>query len=419
MAMTAESRIDAEARPETGVTAPLGFTAGAASAGVKAASGGLSAADGQLDVAVLYSERAATAAAIFTTNAVKAAPVVISQLNLRDGRARALVANAGNANACTGSQGFKDALLMGKLCADELDLDPAEVLVASTGVIGRPMPMGILGDGIVAAARNRGPAGGDAAARAIMTTDTRSKQAGTAFSAGGRSYAVGGMAKGSGMIHVDMATMLGFLTTDAEVLAPDLAVVLRRAAGASFNMLSIDGDMSTNDMLAIMANGAAGGPPLLPGAGLEELETALTRVCVDLTRQLAADGEGAGRMFTVEVRGAASEDDARAMARAVVSSNLVKTAIHGADPNWGRIVAALGYAGAELVLDKLSVRIGNATVFSGGGGAPELDLEEVRRAFASDEVAIVCDLGLGEAAATAFGCDLTAEYVHINADYTT
>ena len=409
----------AGARPTVGVTAPQGFLAGAASAGIKAASGGLSAAPGQLDVAVLVSERAASAAAVFTTNRVKAAPIVISQLNLRDGAARALVVNAGNANACTGSQGFKDALLMGKVCADELDLDPAEVLVASTGVIGRRLPMPELTDGIRAAAAAVAADGGEGAARAIMTTDTRVKQAGGGFEHAGVAHRVGGMAKGSGMIHIDMATMLGFLTTDAQVPAAELAAALRRAADTSFNMVSVDGDMSTNDMLAILANGAAGGAPLVPGAGLEDFEECLTAVCVDLARQLVRDGEGATRMFTVEVNGAADAAEARAMARTVVSSSLVKTAIHGGDPNWGRIVAALGRAGGELVLDRLTVRIGGAVVFAGGGGIPDVDLEGVRRAFESEEVAIVCDLGLGEGSATAFGCDLSADYVHINADYTT
>ncbi|MGB2939024.1 MAG: bifunctional glutamate N-acetyltransferase/amino-acid acetyltransferase ArgJ [Candidatus Dormiibacterota bacterium] len=415
----AESAAALPERPSLGVTAPLGYVAGAASAGIKAASGGLSAAPGQLDVAVLYSERPATAAAVFTTNKVKAAPVVISQLNLANGMARALVVNAGNANACTGSQGFKDALVMGKLCADELDLDPAEVLVASTGVIGRMMPMDIVHEGVVAASHSLSVDGGAAAARAIMTTDTLPKQAGAAFEYGGRTIRLGGMAKGSGMIHVNMATMLAFVTTDAAVTAPDLAQVVRRVADRSFNMVTIDGDMSTNDMLAVFANGAAGGAPLLPGAGLEEFEAALLGLCVDLSRQLAGDGEGASRLFTVQVRGAASEENAREMARTVACSNLVKTAIHGGDPNWGRVVAALGYSGGELVLDRLSVSIGDTVVFANGAGLSEIDLEAVRRAFEADEVSIVCDLGLGEGDATAFGCDLTADYVRINADYTT
>ncbi len=404
-------------RPATGVTAPLGLAAGAAAAGIK--HGMPTEAGSRLDVAVLYSEHPATAAAVFTTNKVKAAPVVISQLNLSGGTARAVVVNSGNANACTGSQGFKDALLMGKLAADELDLDPSQVLVASTGVIGRYLPMDRIREGVLSAAHTRSTLGGDVAAQAIMTTDTRSKQSSATFTHVGRHYTVGGMAKGSGMIHVNMATMLGFLTTDAAVAAPDLAAVLRRCADRTFNMVSVDGDMSTNDMLTLLANGAAGGPGLVEGDGLEEFEAALLAVCVDLSRQLVRDAEGATRMFTVEVVGATTEQEARTLARTVVSSSLVKAAIHGADPNWGRIVAALGRAGCEIVLDRLRVDIGGITVFRNGGGLAEADLSHVARAFGADEVGIVCDMGLGDGVATAYGCDLTPEYVHINADYTT
>ena len=252
-----------------------------------------------------------------------------------------------------------------------------------------------------------------------MTTDTRSKEAGTSFSHGGVTYRVGGMAKGSGMIHIDMATMLGFVTTDASIAALDLGHALRGAVSRTFNLLTVDGDTSTNDTLAILANGAAGGATLTPGNGLEAFEAALTEVCVDLCKQLARDGEGATRMFTVRITGAAGEDEARTLARTVASSSLVKAAIHGADPNWGRIVAALGRAGCELVLDRLAVSIGGTTVFARGGGLPEADLGAVREAFSADEVAIECDLGLGDGEATAFGCDLTPDYVHINADYTT
>jgi glutamate N-acetyltransferase/amino-acid N-acetyltransferase len=407
-------------RPAIGVTAPLGYLAGAAAAGIKSPdSGEVSGAPDRLDVAVLYSERPATAAAVFTTNLVKAAPVVISQLNLKNGLARALVVNSGNANACTGSQGFKDALVMGKLAADVLDLDPAEVLVASTGVIGRLLPMDRLAAGVLNAAGSLDAANGAAAAGAIMTTDTRRKESVSQFTHGGRLYTIGGMAKGSGMIHINMATMLGFLTTDAALPAAELGDTLTRCVERTFNLVTVDGDTSTNDMLAIFANGAAGGAPLLPGAGLEEFEAALEQVCVDLSKQIARDGEGATRMFTVAVSGAASETDARKLARTVAGSNLVKTAIHGGDPNWGRIVAALGRAGADMVLDKLTVTVGPAVVFHHGAGIAEVDLDQVRRAFESDEVNITCELGLGDGAATAYGCDLSAEYVHINADYTT
>ena len=252
-----------------------------------------------------------------------------------------------------------------------------------------------------------------------MTTDTHPKEAVARFSHGGRTYTVGGMAKGSGMIHINMATLLGFVTSDAPVPAADLAQVLSRCAERSFNLVTIDGDTSTNDMLAVFANGAAGGASLLPGSGLEAFEAALLDVCVSLSKQIAHDGEGATRMFTVTVTGATNDADARNLARTVASSNLVKTAIHGGDPNWGRIVAALGRAGAELVLDRLTVTIADAVVFHNGAGIAEVDLEQVRRAFEGDEVSITCDLQLGEGTATAYGCDLSADYVRINADYTT
>jgi glutamate N-acetyltransferase/amino-acid N-acetyltransferase len=403
------------ARPRIGVTAPLGFTAGVAVARVK----GEGAGEHRPDVAVLHSALPAAAAAVVTTNRVKAAPVVISQLNLADGRARALVVNSGNANACTGSQGFKDALLMAKVCGDELDLDPSEVLVASTGVIGRPMPMDRLSPAIVAAARARSIPGGREAARAIMTTDTVAKEAGARFVHHGHVISVGGMAKGSGMIHVNMATMLGFLTTDAAVEPALLQAALRRCVEDTFNMVTVDGDTSTNDMLAIFANGAAGAPPITEADGLEQLEGALGDVCRELSRAIARDGEGATRLLSVGVTGAASAVDARAAARTVASSNLVKAAIHGGDPNWGRIVAALGRAGCELVLDRVRVAIGGEVVFERGAAISEVDLDRVRAAFERDEVVIACDLGLGDGAATAYGCDLSAEYVHINADYTT
>jgi glutamate N-acetyltransferase/amino-acid N-acetyltransferase len=417
----AVTAVEAEmTRPATGVTAPLGYLAGAAAAGIKSAdSGEVSGAPGRLDVAVLYSDHPATASAVFTTNLVKAAPVVISQLNLKNGSARALVVNSGNANACTGSQGFKDALVMGKLAADALDLDPSEVLVASTGVIGRAMPMDRVAAGVLDAVGALDASNAAAAASAIMTTDTRRKESVGHFSHGSHDYTIGAMAKGSGMIHINMATMLGFMTTDAAIPVDELSQVLGRCVERSFNLVTVDGDTSTNDMLAIFANGAAGGGPLLQGAGLEAFEETLDQVCIDLSKQIARDGEGATRMFTVAIVGADSEADARNLARTVAGSNLVKTAIHGGDPNWGRIVAALGRAGAELVLDKLTVTVGEAVVFHHGAGIPEIDLDQVRRAFASDEVSIVCELGLGDGAATAYGCDLSAEYVHINADYTT
>ncbi|HKR98461.1 MAG TPA: bifunctional glutamate N-acetyltransferase/amino-acid acetyltransferase ArgJ [Candidatus Dormibacteraeota bacterium] len=398
----------------TGVCAPQGFRAGVAAAGIRG-DGDLQ----RLDVAVVVSDRPAAAAGVFTRNSVKAAPVVISQLTLRRGGAvSAVLINAGNANACTGAQGLRDALVMCATAAEVLDLDPAEVLVCSTGVIGRPMPMPQTVQGIreaaAALARN-----GEAAARAIMTTDRRPKQAHATCDAGGVEYHVGGMAKGAGMIHPDMATLLGVVTTDAPVPRTLLQPMLRRAAEATFNRITVDGDTSTNDTLLLLANGAAGGDPLTDGsAALASMERCVHKVCESLAEQVVADAEGASRAFRVNVIGAQDDAQAKAAATTVAQSPLVKTAVHGADPNWGRIVAALGRSGAAFVLDRLTIAIGGITVFD--AGAPcDVELAAVRAALGQPRVVIDVQLGAGEAQSHAWGCDLSPEYVHINADYTT
>jgi glutamate N-acetyltransferase / amino-acid N-acetyltransferase len=397
-----------------GVCAPRGFVAGAAAAGVRG--------DGdteRLDVAIVRSERPCRAAGVFTRNLVKAAPVVISQLTLRQDRVQAVVFNSGNANACTGAQGFRDALQMCKATGDACDLDPAQVLVCSTGVIGRPMPMARVLAGVRAAASTLGPDAGDAVARAIMTTDTVPKQAVRRLEIGGRPVTVGGTAKGSGMIHPDMATLLALVTTDAGVPAGALQPLLRRVAAQTFNCVTVDGDTSTNDTLLLLANGAAGGEPLGAGsADLARLEAAVLEVCDDLAEQVAADGEGATRHLRVEVSGAADAEQARVAARTVAGSMLVKAAIHGADPNWGRIVAAVGRSGADFVLDRCRVLIGGIPVLE--GGAPVgADLDAIRRVFAADRIDLGVELGSGEAVGHAWGCDLSADYVRINAEYTT
>jgi glutamate N-acetyltransferase / amino-acid N-acetyltransferase len=398
-----------------GVCAPRGFVAGAAAADVRG--------DGdteRLDVAIVRSEQQpCRAAGVFTRNLVKAAPVVISQLTLRQDRVRAVVFNSGNANACTGVQGFRDALQMCKAAGDACDLDPAQVLVCSTGVIGRPMPMARVVAGVRAAASVLRAGSGDDAARAIMTTDTVPKQAVRSLDIEGRRVTVGGMAKGSGMIHPDMATLLALVTTDAGVAAGALQPLLQRVTAQTFNCVTVDGDTSTNDTLLLLANGAAGGEPLAAGsAALAALEAAVLEVCDELAEKVAADGEGATRHVRVEVSGAADPEQARRAARTVAGSLLVKTAIHGADPNWGRIVAAVGRSGADFVLDRCRVVIGGISVFD--GGAPvDVDLDAIRRAFAADRVDLGVELGSGEAVGHAWGCDLSAEYVHINADYTT
>jgi glutamate N-acetyltransferase/amino-acid N-acetyltransferase len=398
-----------------GVCAPAGFLAAAAAAGIRG-----DADLGRLDVALIVSDRPCTAAGVFTRNIVKAAPVVISQLTLRR-RApiRAVVVNSGNANACTGPQGFRDALRMAATAADQCDADPSEVLVCSTGVIGRPMPMERVLAGVRSAAAAVHTDGGDAVAHAIMTTDTVPKIAAASARVGDAVCTVGGMAKGAGMIHPDMATLLGFLTTDAAVERGALQSMLGEVCSRTFNCLSIDGDTSTNDTVLLLANGAAAGSTVIAGtAAFEALRGALEEVCMSLVEQLAADAEGATKSMCVAVRGAGDDDQAHAASRTVVLSSLVKSAVHGADPNWGRIVAALGRSGASFALDRCSVRIGGLAVFAAGQPVP-VDLDAVRAAFSRSRIEIDIDLGTGTGSARAWGCDLSPEYVHINADYTT
>ena len=403
------------------MTYPRGFLAGTASCGIKAFTSGATAMpSGQhKDLCVVQSAHVCDTGGVFTTNKVKSASVVIDHLHLQHNRVQALVVNSGNANACTGAQGFKDALLMAKITADHLDLDPDQVLVSSTGVIGRYMPMDAVKSGIIAACSDLDAAHGLDAAHAIMTTDSRPKLAELEIELDGVPVRIGGMCKGSGMIHPNMATMLAYLTTDAAVEPGLMASLVKSVADWSFNQVTVDGDSSTNDTFLMLANGAAGNAPVAAGsAGAETLRAALVEVARSLARAIARDGEGATKLLTVRVAGAASGDDARLAARTVASSSLVKTAIHGGDPNWGRIVCALGYSGAEMAIDRLHLSIGGLTVFERGAGVA-VDLGAVRAVFEQPEIEIAATLGMGEGASEAWGCDLSEEYVRINADYTT
>src|SRR5579863_7190598 len=396
------------AHTRSGVCAPLGFRGGVAAAGIRG--------DGdetRTDIAVIRSDRPAAAAAVFTRNTVKAAPVVISQLTLRRGTPiSAVVVNAGNANACTGAQGFRDALVMCTSAGDALDLDPSDVLVCSTGVIGRPMPMDRVVRGIRAAALSMSPASGGDVARAIMTTDTVPKVAEAMFTVSGVSYTVGGTAKGAGMLHPDMATLLAFLTTDAPISATVLQPALSRVADSTFNCVTVDGDTSTNDSCILLANGAAGGETFAEGSSaVSAFEAALLEVCDSLAEQLVADAEGSTRHFRVAVSSAADADQARVAARIVAASPLVKTAIHGGDPNWGRIVAALGRSGAQFTLDRCRVAVGGLVVFDRGAPEP-VEPERIRVALSHPRLDVAIDLGAGAGAGHAWGCDLSAEYVH-------
>ena len=394
-----------------GVTSPQGFLAGAVSAGIRGRS------DGRPDLALLYSERPCSAAALFTASTLKAAPVLLSQRHLGDGKAQAVIVNSGCANAYVGDQGRRDAEEMARLAASKLRLTVSDVMVASTGVTGHVMPMEKLRAALPTIALDRG--GGEQFARAIMTTDTVPKQASVAFSVGEREYRVGGCAKGAGMIHPNLATMLAFLTTDAPVGSAFLQRTLGEAAAVSFNMVSVDGDTSPNDTLLIMANGAAGGQPIEEGAeGAPPFREAVEAVCVALARGLARDAEGATKLIEVEVEGALTLAEARAAARTVAGSALVKSAVHGNDPNWGRALAAVARSGATAKEETVSVFWQGVCVFEGGRPVP-YDKETLSAATSAPEVRIRVDLGIGEARAVAWGCDLTEEYVRINAEYTT
>ncbi len=395
--------------PSGGITSPRGYSAGAVSAGIK------NSGTRRLDLGILLSEKSCNAAAVFTGNKVKAAPVILSQQRLIRGKATALVVNSGCANACTGTQGLADATEMAELAARNCVVLSDDVIVASTGVIGDYLPM----ERIRAAVPDitLSVDGGHDLARAIMTTDTVPKE--VALPVDNDSYIIGGIAKGSGMIHPDMATLLCFLTTDAAVDAGFLAKSLKRAVDISFNMVSIDGDTSTNDMVMIMANGCAGGD-IITGEGekAETFQHTLDRVCIYLAREIARDGEGATKLIEVTVKGAAGPADARTVARTVVASPLVKSAIHGSDPNWGRVITAAGYSGAEIVTDKFDLEIGGVKLVRGGCPV-SYDEAAVARSLDEAEVFMTLNLNIGIGEAVAWGCDLSEEYVTINSEYTT
>lgn len=393
-----------------GVTAPRGILAGGTHCGIRKE---------RKDLAIVYSQVPAQAAGMFTANRVKAAPVLLSRERVRGGVLRAVVINSGNANACTGQRGMADAETMAALAAAALGISNEHVAVASTGVIGVPLPMDCLAGGIPALVGSLSAAGGEEAAEAIMTTDTFPKQVAVRVNLDGRWATIGGMAKGSGMIHPNMATMLGFLTTDAAVPTPLLQDCLRAAVERSFNMITVDGDTSTNDMVLALANGLAGNRPLEPGtAALAAFREALEYACIDLARAIARDGEGATKLLEVTVAGARAVEDARLAARAVAGSALVKAALFGADPNWGRVMAALGYSGAEFDPDEVTLHIGPLKVAEAGCAVP---FSERRAAaiLAKREVRLTVILGDGPGKATAWGCDLSYDYVKINGQYRT
>ncbi len=393
------------------VTTPRGFLAGATFAGLKTY------AEDKLDLGLILSEAPCVAAGVFTTNAIKSPSVTVTQEHLAAGQVRGLVVNAGIANACVGDQGYKDAKDMAVIAGRRLGVRAEEVLVCSTGIIGVELPMALIRAGVPKVQLSA--EGGHALARAMMTTDTRPKETAVTFQVEGRQVHLGGVTKGSGMIHPNMATMLAFVTTDVAVERRFLQTTLKEVADTSFNMLTVDGDTSTNDTLLVLANGLAGNRAI--GAGSPEAATfkeALSQVCVALTRQMARDGEGASRLIVVEIAGAGNTADARKAARTIASSSLVKSAVYGADPNWGRVVAALGRSGATVDENRIDLFINGVCIMEGGKPIP-FHRDAVVALMRGPEVTFRLQLNLGDGQATAWGCDLTEQYVIINSAYTT
>jgi glutamate N-acetyltransferase / amino-acid N-acetyltransferase len=395
------------------ITTPRGFLAGATYAGIKGPG------EDALDLGILFSEAPCVAAGVFTTNRIKAAPLILCQRHLEDSKAQAIVVNSGCANACTGEQGLADAEEVAAITAVSLGLLPQEVLVASTGVIGTPLPMELIRKSIEKVNLSR--EGGHGLAKAITTTDRFPKEAAVQVALGReeREISIGGVAKGSGMIHPDLATLLCFLTTDAAVHPDFLKRALPKATDASFGMVTIDGDTSPNDSVIIMANGLAGNEIIESGTPeADDFEQALETVCRSLAKSIARDGEGATKLIEVTVDGALTLAQARSGARVVSGSFLVKAAVHGSDPNWGRIIAALGRSGVEMVESQMDLYLDNLCLMKAGCPQP-FDHARAKSILDRAEVPIRICLNLGGARATAWGCDLSEEYVTINSEYTT
>jgi len=395
-----------------GVTAAAGFKASGVEAAIKYAN--------KKDVALLVGDDPCAVAALYTTNKVAAAPVRVDREHSLSGIAQAVVINSGNANACTGETGLKNAYAMTRLTAQALGINPSLTLVCSTGVIGVNLPMDRVEAGIKLAAAAISPDGGHDAALAIMTTDTVEKEFAVEFEIDDRRVVIGGMTKGSGMIEPNMATMLAFITTDAVIDAVPLDMALRDAVEISFNRLVVDGDQSTNDTVIAMASAKAGNASLTPAhPQWNRFVDALKTVCIELGKKIVMDGEGATKFVTVKVSGAASDKDARLAARAVAKSPLVKTSWFGIDPNWGRLIAAVGYSGAEVDEENVQIYIGtNAAYDKGRVATPDelIAMQEIMRARAFD---VNINLNLGHGSDTVYTCDLSHDYVSINAEYTT
>lgn len=394
-----------------GVTFAKGFTAAGVKAGIKKS--------GNLDVAVIYTKTQAVVAGTFTQNKVAAAPVYVSKEVVATGTAHAIVANAGCANACTGQQGLDDAHKMAQIAADELGVNADDVIVGSTGVIGVSLPMDKLEAGIKDAVANLSADGSGNAGRAIITTDTHSKSVTCEFELSGKTVRMGAIAKGSGMIRPNMATMLCYITTD---IAIDQALLQKAVSGCvekSFNMISVDGDMSTNDMVIVLANGEANNAKITEeNADYQIFFDKLMMLCTELAKQIAADGEGASKFLTINVKGAKSFADAKTVGMAIANSPLVKTAFFGEDPNWGRVICAVGYSGADMLPEKTVVKFGGITIFANGTGAT-YDEKALAHVMKEKDIVIDIELNMGQEDATVWSCDLSYEYVKINGEYHT
>ncbi|MCM3764849.1 bifunctional glutamate N-acetyltransferase/amino-acid acetyltransferase ArgJ [Neobacillus niacini] len=395
---------------EEGVTLAQGFKAGGMHCGVKRK---------RLDLGYIVSEVPASVAGVYTTNIFQAAPLLVTQESIaKENKIQAILVNSGNANACTGEQGLKDAYAMQKQFAVQLGVKDHHVAVTSTGVIGELLPMEKIQAGISEILLEEYEAQ-DNFLQAILTTDTCVKHTAVQLQIDGKTISIGGAAKGSGMIHPNMATMLGFVTTDANVAHEDLLTALRDITNQTFNMITVDGDTSTNDMVLVMANGLAGNDQLTKDhPEWDTFVSGLKMVSESLAKKIARDGEGATKLVEVEVNGAFSKEAATVVGKSIISSNLVKTAIYGTDPNWGRIVTAAGYSGVPIEPNKIQVAIGPYKVFENGMPSVFVE-EEVKKYMESENVKISVELNQGDFSATAWGCDLTYDYVKINASYRT
>ena len=398
-----------------GVTAAKGFTAAGVHCGIRKNKS-------KRDLAMIYCEKPCAAAAVYTQNLVKGAPILVTQENLKNGVAQAVICNSGNANTCN-ADGLEKARRMCELAGEALNIPAQDVIVASTGVIGQILPIEPIENAVEDLAAQLSTEGGTNAAEAIMTTDLIKKEVAVRFELGGKTVHIGGIAKGSGMIHPNMATMLCFLTTDAAISAEMLDEALHDVVKDSFNMISIDGDTSTNDTLASMASGLAGNPEITQkDAGYEIFCQALLMLCKELSKLLAGDGEGATKLIICRVNGAKSDKDARGIAKSVICSSLFKAAMFGADANWGRVLCAIGYSGCQVDVNKVQVRftsaMGEILVCRNGAGV-EFDEDLAKQVLSEKKVTVEITLGDGDAKAEAYGCDLTYDYVKINGDYRT